>query len=55
MQSLPNGIVHLRDWLYVADSVIGAIWRVADTRARRKSGRAARNWRRSRMVQGRTA
>jgi sugar lactone lactonase YvrE len=31
MQSLPNGIVHHRDWLYVADSVIGVIWRVADT------------------------
>lgn len=31
MQSLPNGIVHHRDWVYVADSVIGAIWRVADT------------------------
>ena len=31
MQSLPNGIVHHRDWVYVADSVFGAIWRVADT------------------------
>jgi sugar lactone lactonase YvrE len=31
MQSLPNGVVHHRDWLYVADSVLGAIWRVADT------------------------
>jgi len=31
MQSLPNGIVHHRDWVYVADSVIGVIWRVADT------------------------
>ena len=31
MQSLPNGIVHHRDWLYVADSVVGVIWRVADT------------------------
>jgi sugar lactone lactonase YvrE len=31
MQSLPNGIVHHRDSVYVADSVAGAIWRVADT------------------------
>ena len=31
MQSLPNGIVHHRDAVYVADSVVGAIWRVADT------------------------
>src|SRR5262245_7066165 len=31
MQSLPNGIVHHRDRIYVADSVIGAIWRVDDT------------------------
>jgi sugar lactone lactonase YvrE len=31
MESLPNGIVHHRDSLYVADSVLGAIWRVADT------------------------
>jgi hypothetical protein len=31
MQSLPNGIVHHRDWVYVADSVVGVIWRVADT------------------------
>jgi hypothetical protein len=31
MQSLPNGIVHHRDSLYVADSVVGVIWRVADT------------------------
>jgi sugar lactone lactonase YvrE len=31
MQSLPNGIVHHRDWLYVADSVVGVIWRVADS------------------------
>jgi sugar lactone lactonase YvrE len=31
MQALPNGIVHHRDTLYVADSVLGAIWRVADT------------------------
>ena len=31
MQSLPNGIVHHRDWMYVADSVIGAIWRVPDS------------------------
>ena len=38
MQSLPNGIVHHRDWVYVADSVIGAIWRVADT------GGAAEMW-----------
>src|SRR5262245_3157060 len=38
MQSLPNGIVHHRDWIYVADSVIGVIWRVADT------GGAAEIW-----------
>ena len=31
LQSLPNGIVHHRDFVYVADSVIGAIWRVPDT------------------------
>jgi hypothetical protein len=31
MQSLPNGIVHHRDSIYVADSVLGVIWRVADT------------------------
>jgi sugar lactone lactonase YvrE len=31
MQSLPNGIVHHRDRIYAADSVIGVIWRVADT------------------------
>jgi hypothetical protein len=31
MQSLPNGIVHHRDSLYIADSVVGVIWRVADT------------------------
>jgi sugar lactone lactonase YvrE len=31
VQSLPNGIVHHRDTVYVADSVAGAIWRVADT------------------------
>jgi hypothetical protein len=31
LQSLPNGIVHHRDFVYAADSVIGAIWRVADT------------------------
>ena len=30
LQSLPNGIVHHRDAVYVADSVIGVIWRVAD-------------------------
>src|SRR5262245_21140607 len=31
LQSLPNGIVHHRDFVYAADSVIGAIWRVPDT------------------------
>jgi hypothetical protein len=31
MQSLPNGIVHHRDSIYVADSVLGVIWRVADS------------------------
>jgi sugar lactone lactonase YvrE len=31
MASLPNGIVHHRDSIYVADSVLGAIWSVADT------------------------
>ena len=31
MQSLPNGIVHHRHAVYVADSVLGVIWRVADT------------------------
>src|SRR5262245_12721052 len=31
MQSLPNGIVHHRDQVYTADSVLGVIWRVADT------------------------
>ena len=38
LQSLPNGIVHHRDSVYVADSVIGVIWRVADT------GGAAEIW-----------
>ena len=31
MSTLPNGIVHHRDSIYVADSVTGVIWRVADT------------------------
>ena len=31
MSTLPNGIVHHRDSIYVADSVAGVIWRVADT------------------------
>jgi hypothetical protein len=31
MQSLPNGIVHHRDHVYAADSVLGVIWRVANT------------------------
>ena len=31
LQSLPNGIVHHRDFVYAADSVVGAIWRVPDT------------------------
>jgi sugar lactone lactonase YvrE len=38
MQSLPNGIAHHRDSLYVADSVVGAIWRVPD------AGGAAELW-----------
>lgn len=31
MPSLPNGIVHHRGQVYVADSAVGAIWRVDDT------------------------
>jgi hypothetical protein len=45
LQSLPNGIVHHRDFVYVADSVIGAIWRVPDTGGTAQVGRPDRNWR----------
>lgn len=30
MESLPNGIVHHRDQVFSADSVLGVIWRVSD-------------------------
>ena len=50
LQSLPNGIVHHRDFVYAADSAIGAIWRVPTPAASPRSGWRDRNWDSFRMV-----